>query len=118
MPNADCTGAAVPKAEGVGAVLLPPDPNADIEFDVPKADVTGAGVPNADGVLVDAGLFCASAPNAEGAPNAEVVVDGAPKAEVVAGAGLPNPVCPNADPPVAAAVFGTFPAALRPNAEG
>lgn len=113
VPNAEGAGAAAPKAEGVDGALLPPETNADGELDDPKADVTGAGVPNVDGVL-----FCASAPNAEGAPNAEVAVEGVPKADVVAAAGVPNPVCPNADPPVAAAVFGTLPAAPRPNAEG
>ena len=81
----------MPKAE-VGVGLFPPEPNADIELEDPNADTAGAGVPNADGVLVDGELLCASAPKAEGVPNAEVAVDGAPNADVAAGAGVPNPV--------------------------
>lgn len=58
--------------------------------------VLKAGVPNAD--TTDP-VCCASAPKAEGAPNAEVAgAAGVPNAENCwAGAADPNPVCPKAD---------------------
>ena len=111
FPNADVTGAALPNADVVGAIL----PNADVVGAVlPNADVVDVALPNADVAPVD-GAFCASAPNAEGAPKADVPAAGAPKADVD-GAALPNPGWPNTDPVVLE--LATLPAAPKPNAEG
>lgn len=82
---------------GGGAVEgLPPGPNAELVDALPpgpKTDPVGFVFENAEPPKADAADGCT--PNAEGCPNADVVVtcEGAPKADVVGGAALPKEDC-------------------------